>query len=120
MFPDIESVSLPANEPESVIERIVSIRYLGVVFDENLSWKEQINQVRVKSARGVGIMCRLINLLPYCALKSLYFSLVQSQFDYASIIFLNILKVMLPLYRLSKIKQFVSLNFFCHRHQTYP
>ncbi|XP_065575548.1 uncharacterized protein LOC136037047 [Artemia franciscana] len=43
-FPDKESVSLSANEPESVIERVVSIRYLGVVFDENLSWKEQINQ----------------------------------------------------------------------------
>ena len=91
-FPDIESVSLSANEPESVIERVVSIRYLGVVFDENLSWKEQINQVRAKSARGVGTMCRLKNLLPFCALKSLYFSLVQSHFDYASIIFLNTFK----------------------------
>ena len=55
-FPDIESVSLSANDPESVIERVVSIRYLGVVFDENLSWKEQIYQVRGKSAHGVGIM----------------------------------------------------------------
>ena len=91
-FPDIESVSLSANEPESVIERVVSIRYFGVVFDENLSWKEQINQVRAKSARGVGIMCRLKNLLPYCALKSLYISLVQYYFDYASIIFLNTFK----------------------------
>ena len=86
-FPDIESVSLSANEPESVIERVVSIRYLGVVSDENLSWKEQINQVRAKSTRGVGIMCRLKNLLSYCDLKSIYFSLVQSHFDYASIIF---------------------------------
>ncbi|XP_065576349.1 uncharacterized protein LOC136037555 [Artemia franciscana] len=46
-FPDIESVSISANEPESVIERVVLIRYLGVVFDENLSWKEQINQALV-------------------------------------------------------------------------
>ncbi|XP_065568865.1 uncharacterized protein LOC136032483 [Artemia franciscana] len=55
-FPDIESISLSANEPESVIERVVSIRYLGVVFDENLSWKEQINQVRAKGARGVDLV----------------------------------------------------------------
>ena len=75
-----------------LLKGLYRIRYLGVVFDENLSWKEQINQVRAKSARGVGIMCRLKNLLPYCALKSLYISLVQSHFDYASIIFLNTFK----------------------------
>ena len=35
------------------------IKYLGVLMDEHLSWKNQINSVSKKISRGVGILSKL-------------------------------------------------------------
>ncbi|KAK2717096.1 hypothetical protein QYM36_007289, partial [Artemia franciscana] len=67
----------------SSVERVRSIFHLVVVIDENLSWKDHISVSRAKTPRGIGVMNKLKNLIPYSKLKSLYLTLVQSHFDYA-------------------------------------
>ena len=35
------------------------VKYLGILLDEHLNWKQQINQVTLKISRGIGILAKL-------------------------------------------------------------
>ena len=67
------------------INRVQTTRYLGVIVDQNLSWKAHITSLRLKLGRNVGVMHRFKFFLPFCALKSIYFSLFHSYINYCSI-----------------------------------
>ena len=67
-------------------------RYPGVIVDQNLSWKAHITSLRLKLGGNVGVMHRLKFVLPFYALKSIYFSLVHSYINYCSIIYLSTLQ----------------------------
>ena len=41
-----------------VIDRVVSTKYLGVIIDAQLKFREHIAQIKGKIARGIGILCR--------------------------------------------------------------
>ena len=58
------------------------IKYLGVLLDENLSWKQQISNVSKKISRSVGILSKLRHYMDTLMLKGLYFSLVHSHLVY--------------------------------------
>ena len=51
------------------IQRVTSLRYRGVIIDENLSYKEQCNRSRVKVAQGVGVIRRLQYFSPVKSFK---------------------------------------------------
>ena len=36
-----------------------SIKYLGVLIDKNLTWKQQIKQVNIKISKGIGILAKM-------------------------------------------------------------
>ena len=52
------------------------IKYLGIFFDENLSWKFHINLISSKISRGVGIIAKLRHYVPRKILFSIYNSLI--------------------------------------------
>ena len=58
------------------------IKYLGVLMDEHLSWKYQINSVSKKISRGVGILSKLKNCMGVELLKIIYYCLVYSHLSY--------------------------------------
>ena len=58
------------------------IKYLGVLMDEHLSWKNQINSVSKKISRGVGILSKLKNCMGVELLKIIYYCLVYSHLSY--------------------------------------
>ena len=58
------------------------VKYLGILLDEHLNWKHQINNVSKKISRGVGILSKLKNFLETKLLKSIYYSLVYSHLNY--------------------------------------
>ena len=58
------------------------VKYLGVLLDEHLNWKYQINQVSLKISRGIGILAKLKPVLKDKLLRSIYFSLVYSYLTY--------------------------------------
>ena len=45
------------------LERVAKFSYLGVVFDENLSWKDHIEYVGSKVSRRLGLLSRMRSCL---------------------------------------------------------
>ena len=68
------------------IMRSKTAKFLGVVIDENLSWKNHINYIKAKIAKNVGIIRRLKYLLPESTLNTLYNTLVLPYLNYCDII----------------------------------
>ena len=44
------------------------IKYLGLLVDENLSWKTHINSVATKISKTIGLIARLRQIVPTCTL----------------------------------------------------
>ena len=57
-------------------------KYLGVLIDNKLSWKERITLVNCKLRKGIGILSKIRDLVPKNVLKSLYYSFIQPFVDY--------------------------------------
>ena len=72
-----------ANVP---IERTSVARFLGVLVDENLTWKQHIATLQTKMTRNAGILLRLKGILPISILKTLYHSFIQSQLNHCPLI----------------------------------
>ena len=57
------------------ITRVSKTKLLGVLIDENLTWKDQINNVKTNLSRITGLMHRAIHVLGTTSLLTLYYSL---------------------------------------------
>ena len=71
------------------ISRTETAKFLGVVIDENLSWKHHINYIKGKIAKSVGILKRLKYRLPENTLNTLYNTLILPYLNYCNIIWVN-------------------------------
>ena len=60
-----------------VIEKVSSMKFLGVILDENLSWLTHINNIKSKIAKGIGIICKAKPFLSSSTLLTLYNSFIQ-------------------------------------------
>ena len=59
-----------------------SVRYLSVIIDHNLSWKQHIDLVAIKISRTVGLICKLRHFLPRHTLLTIYRFLVTPYLTY--------------------------------------
>ena len=59
-----------------------SARFLGVITNENLSWKNHIDMIKHKMRAGFGAVMRIRSFLPRKAMLSLYHSLLVSHVQY--------------------------------------
>ena len=59
------------------------IKYLGILIDSTLSWKQHISNVSKKISRAIGIMYKLRPFLPLSVMKNVYYSLIYSHIIYA-------------------------------------
>ena len=85
------------------IERANSIRYLGVILDETLSFKQHIAKLRSKLSRNVGLLWKLRRVCGRKLLLQLYYVLVDSLISYANIVWCSTYKTTVnPLYILQK------------------
>ena len=57
-------------------------KYLGILIDDNLSFKSHIHYLEPKLSRSVGVISRLRYFLPSSALINLYYSLIHSHLLY--------------------------------------
>ena len=64
------------------IERVESFNFLGIMLDENLTWKSHIEMVGKKISKVTGILYRLKNIFPENVLFVLYNSLIVSYINY--------------------------------------
>ena len=61
-----------------------SIKYLGILLDEHLTWKTQINSLSLKLSRANGILSKLQHFLPPSTLTTVYYALFHSHISYAT------------------------------------
>lgn len=69
-----------------VIERVDSIRFLGVLFHEHLSWNTHINYLKFKLSRVIGAFWKIRNQIPRKFRALLYFSMIHSHIYYCLLI----------------------------------
>ena len=68
-----------------VIEKQEFIRFLGVILNENINWKEHIKHTENKIAKNLGLLYKARPFLEIIALLALYYSYMQTYISYANI-----------------------------------
>ena len=61
----------------TLIKRVDHIKFLGVLLDENLTWKNHINLIENKTSKSLGILHPAKFLLNQKSRKDIYFSFIQ-------------------------------------------
>ena len=64
------------------IEIVKSFKFLGIMFDESLTWKSHVHMITNKLSKVVGIINKLKHVYPLNALTSIYNSLFVSHMNY--------------------------------------
>ena len=67
------------------IQREESIKFLGVLLDQHLTWKEHIKLTENKIAKNIGILYKARPYLDKRALLCLYYSYIHSYLNYTNI-----------------------------------
>ena len=83
-----EAIPLLLPEPQinnTVIKREYFTKFLGVMLDENLTWKKHINLIENKISKNVGILYKTKYIINQKCLKYIYFSFIHSYLNYANI-----------------------------------
>ena len=65
-----------------LLERKDYVKYLGVLIDSNLTWKQHILFISSKISKSLGIISRLRHFVPTDTLLSIYRSLIQPYIIY--------------------------------------
>ena len=68
------------------IKRSSSIKFLGVMVDENLNWKDRINVIENKLSKNLGLLHKAKQFLNAKTMKSLYFSFIHSYLTYGNVL----------------------------------
>ena len=85
------------------IEKVDSTKFLGVYLDSGLTWRNHINYIKGKIARGIGILCKARKYLQESTLITLYYSFVYPYLCYCIEVWGNTYKNYTePLLRLQK------------------
>ena len=65
-----------------IIEQKKVTKYLGVLIDDKLLWKDHIQSINMKIRKGIGILYNLKEFVTQSTLKTLYYSFIQPYLDY--------------------------------------
>ena len=68
------------------IIKVPSTRFLGILKDEKLSWKNHISFVCMKVTKSLGIIRKISGLLNFSCLLTLYYSLIFPYLTYCNIV----------------------------------
>ena len=84
--PQISILDCETNENEKVtLEQKNYIKYLGVLIDQNLSWRNHVNSVIIKISKTIGMIAKLRYFVPPTVLINIYNSLILPYIAYGLI-----------------------------------
>ena len=88
---------------EHTIEEVTSMKYLGVILDDKLTFKEHTDHIATKIKKGNCLLARIRHFITQKELLSFYHAHIQSHLNYGSIIW----SAAAPTYvnRLSKLQE---------------
>ena len=61
----------------ATIEETKNIKFLGIIFDKNLTFKNDLDLIARKISKYVGMLFKLSKFLPQEIIKELYYSLLN-------------------------------------------
>ena len=70
---------------DNIIERENSLKFLGVILDEHLTWKKHVQFIENKVSKNVGVLYKTSKLINSKCLRSIYFFFIHSYINYANI-----------------------------------
>ena len=81
---------IPLRLPElkignTVIKREENMKFLGVLLDENMTWRRHIECIESKISKNLGILYKARYVLNLTCTKQLYFSFIHSYLNYGNI-----------------------------------
>ena len=90
-YPENIPLKLPLLQLNSnIIERENSLKFLGVILDEHLTWKKHVQLIDDKVSKNVGVLYKASKLINSKCLQSMYFSFTHSYINYANIAWASI------------------------------
>ena len=92
------------------------IKYLGILIDSNLSWKQHIDYITLKISKTVGLIAKLRHFVPTDILLSIYRSLILPYLTYGLVIWGQTCKSYLKKILVLQ-KQVLRLIFFKNRRE---
>ena len=102
------------------LSRVNKTKFLGVLIDENLTWKDHIDAISKTMSRNVGMINKLKHFVPKRILLSLYYTLVMPYLNYGILAWGNLCKTYLnKLLKLQKraVRHICKTSF---RHSSIP
>jgi len=83
------------------ISKQSSLKYLGIIFDDKLSWQLQIEKLVTQLSKPWGMLFKLRHYTNISVLKFVYFAFFHSYLTYSILIWIRVNKTtLLPLIRL--------------------
>ena len=74
------------------IERVKETKFLGVILDEQLNWKEHVSYVRKKISKGIFVLNKVKHILDYSAMRTLYCAMILPYLSYCAEVWGNTYK----------------------------
>ena len=68
--------------PNEAIQRMTKAKFLGVIADQHLNWKDNISMVSHKISKSCGIISRILNTLGSKSKKIIYYCLIHPYLTY--------------------------------------
>ena len=62
----------------NIVKRVQNFNFLGIVFNENMSWKTHLDKLSNKLSRTAGVLNRIKRTVPLHIMRTLYHSMAQS------------------------------------------
>ena len=66
----------------TVLKQVQNTKFLGIIIDEDLSWKPHVNNVCNIISRNIGMINKLKHFFPQSTLKSLYYAIIYPYLSY--------------------------------------
>ena len=122
LFSNRSPIELPpliikSNYTFDVIKRAYDIKFLGVFFDQNLTFKRHINYISNRLASLSSLFYRVKDIMPEYVLKIMYYAHVHSILNYCNVIWANTYPTHLtPLIRIQKriVRNIARAEFLAH------
>jgi hypothetical protein len=64
------------------LKEVDHAKYLGVIMDNKLNWNVHISNIKMRLSKGISMLAKIRHYIPESALRSLYFTFVNSHIDY--------------------------------------
>ena len=71
----------------------LNLKFLGIIFDEHLTWKKHIQLIENKVSKNVGVLYKASKLINSKCLRRIYFSFIHSYINYANIAWVALIEL---------------------------